>query len=573
AALSRVDLSLEDACAAWMALQSERLTGVVAISVWTGASANGRPPSRVVSRPRDPDRDVEADADAALAAEALERRAPFVRSTPGGFHVVVPLEAPAGWAIVARTQPASAAALQALIDALRWGSGWLSSIVRQAAMRESRAQSVRAAAIDAIVDAVRGAGDAPAATAMVAQQIAARWPGADAVVALWRRDTWVAQATTPPAAPEACGTDRTAWLDAVREARVAIVSPRQRDAVPSVLDRVAPDVVVPDPDAVIAVPMADDSEFVGAICVARPDPVFDADAVALLDELAPRIAPLLRAKPQAATPVEISWRRRVLVALFGPVRLRAKLAFVAVLVATLILLGATDDYAISGRGVVDGVAPRTLAAAAAGTVTEVQVRRGDAVRRNQVLGRFEESDIVAERIRLLAEREALVATTAARVPSDAAAPEVPTPTAPASTAGRLREIDAALRAVDERAARSRITSPVDGVVIGGAALAGAGAGVGARDALFVIAPEGDWRLRLEVDPRDAGLLLEARLDGLSGSVQPGASGQVEVDVGARKRAWIWWRAVERAVGSRLAADGDASTRTAAPAAAAGPTRR
>jgi multidrug resistance efflux pump len=582
AALSLVDSTLGEACGAWLALQLERAPQARALAV-CARKAPERAPTLVASGPGGST--IDTGVVESLAAEALERRAPYVRSASGsaggGFHVVVPLEAPDGWIVVAASDGPDAAALRALIDALRWGSGWLSSVVRRAQARAALLDTMRDATIDDVASTLRAAPDAGVATRLIVDALVAALPGARAAAAWRRADAWGPVSVSEEA--EAARDDPVAvtaverWLDAALAARAPVLSERQR-AVATL------DGAVPPPDdavessgegrAIVALPLVDEVDaVVGALCVERVEAPFGESELELLRALAPRIAPILRDRPHVARATEVSWRRRAVAGLFGPVRLRAKLAFVAVLAGTLVLLGATDDYSVAVHGVVDGAAPRAVLAPVAGTLVEVQVRRGDAVRRNQVLGRIEEADVAGERARLMAERDALSAagrSTAASSP-DTGNAEAAVVAAGPSPAARLREIDQALRAIEERSARGRLISPVDGVITGGGALGAPGTLVDARAVLFEIAIDGDWRVRIDGDRRDLALLrdgqagvlridgdastlpivvrragrdgAEAQLGGLSGGVRPEASGTVDIDVGQRKLAWIWWRAL------------------------------
>lgn len=434
--------------------------------------------------------------------------------------------------------------------------------------------------------------DAKAASTALAAGIGAAFGASAVSVGVLRRGSLSVRAQWQnPDAPETLGTDS---VDAVPEGPPPLVD--ITPALQSVLEvgramSVERHEPVPDGEPerspapiellathahVCALPLPGPEAPAGAILVERTvgEP-FSHDEVASLETIALQAAPLIEAKP-LARPVTVTRERRAFVALFGPVRMKLKLTLIALLTLGLVMLGATGPYAVPVEGVVEGQAPRTLLAPFSGVLGEVAVRKGDAVRRGQLVARMDDSELLLERDRLAAERNQLAQITReAREIRDRVATE--------SLDSKLKEVDSRLRTAEERLARTRIVSPTDGVVVGGTALNASAARVEAGATLVEIAPVDSYRLVLWVDERDLSLLregqagaialpgetstlgftvkrlagvstlraghnrvrIEAQLQDVSERTRPGVEGTGTIDVGKRKQVWIWWRTLQR----------------------------
>lgn len=328
--------------------------------------------------------------------------------------------------------------------------------------------------------------------------------------------------------------------------------------------------------ALCAVPLILAEGAAGAVLLERTGgPAFSDEEVAALDAIAMQAAPLLESRPMGRP--QVTAERRAFVALFGPVRLRFKLALVALLAMALVLTGATGDYAVPATAVMEGAPPRTVSAPFKGGLAELMVRRGDAVKRGQLLAHMDDRELQLERLRLGAARDHLV-----QVVREAR--ELRDSGASAALGAKLAEVEASLRTVEERLTRLRIVSPVDGVVSGGQGFGFADGPVEQGQPLLEISPVDTYRLVLWVDERNLSFLregqsgqvdfgagepvpitikrltgvtvpvngasrvrVEAQLQAMSEHAVPGAEGSAEVAVGKRKMVWIWWRALQREI--------------------------
>lgn len=204
------------------------------------------------------------------------------------------------------------------------------------------------------------------------------------------------------------------------------------------------------------------------------------------------------------------------------------------------------------------------------------VRRGDAVSRGQLVARMDDREMQVERDRLDAERTKVEQLAReARDVRDRGVTE--------SLDTRQKDLEARLRTLDERLARTRITSPTDGIVVGGAGLDAAQGSVEPGQSIVEVVPIDSYRLVLWVEERDLAMLregqagslslpgeavalpftikrltgvaasldgrnrvrVEAQMEGMNESSTPGAQGIGRIDVGTRKLVWIWWRDLQR----------------------------
>lgn len=526
------------------------------------------------------------------AREGVQQGIALVRSAARGFHLVCPLSGDDGWVATVEVAPLSAPALQGTLDTLHWGVGWLEAARARGVAHTATVQAERLELAARLAENVARESDAKAASTALAAGIGAAFGASAVSVGVLRRGSLSVRAQWQnPDAPETLGTDS---VDAVPEGPPPLVD--ITPALQSVLEvgramSVERHEPVPDGEPerspapiellathahVCALPLPGPEAPAGAILVERTvgEP-FSHDEVASLETIALQAAPLIEAKP-LARPVTVTRERRAFVALFGPVRMKLKLTLIALLTLGLVMLGATGPYAVPVEGVVEGQAPRTLLAPFSGVLGEVAVRKGDAVRRGQLVARMDDSELLLERDRLAAERNQLAQITReAREIRDRVATE--------SLDSKLKEVDSRLRTAEERLARTRIVSPTDGVVVGGTALNASAARVEAGATLVEIAPVDSYRLVLWVDERDLSLLregqagaialpgetstlgftvkrlagvstlraghnrvrIEAQLQDVSERTRPGVEGTGTIDVGKRKQVWIWWRTLQR----------------------------
>lgn len=502
------------------------------------------------------------------AQRGFARDVTLVRSVGRDFHLVGQPDGYPDWVVVVECAPVQPREMQTALEEMRWGAGWLVASIEQIAGRDAKLTVRR---LDLAVRAARAAGDARdvvSASSAIVSEVANHFPGTLVSLGVYRHNVLsLAGRAGTSAATHADD-------DARRETLVRLAIAQGNVVVAGALpdsDAAAAAGVAPENGIrAAAIPLQVSGHCAGVLLCERLDgPGFDSLEMEVLENTASLVAPLVDLKPvtRGAT---VSRERRLVAGMFGPVRLKWKLALVALLAVVLFVLGATGDYEAPVSVVVEGNAPRRLSAPFDGRLAEVSVRAGDAVRRGQVLARYDDAELQLEKIKLLAERDRLAQSFRA-LPADAGADP---PVAPSEAQlARRKEIDVRLALIEDRLTRLQIVSPVDGTIQ-------AAIGTNARqplradDSLFSIAQVDGYRLAVQADREDLAVMREGqtgearigsetvefrilrlvpgeleaepiRADAqalrMSTQMQPGMQGYGRVQVGTRKLVWIWWR--------------------------------
>lgn len=584
------------AASAWVALQARRLP--VRTCAVIGASGTGETLEIVAVWPDH----ATVPAELSLSArEALTQGIPLVRSSPRGFHLAYALEGVPGWVAVAEVSAMPAPALLTALHALRWGAGWLVASRATRALEALRTRADRMETAARLAEEVSAQRDARGAAAALGAGLARAFRATYVAVALLRRGVlsepfeWTAAGNLDPVPePHIAADFLLRALEAGEPVHIQGKVAVDRG------DEPAPDVAperssengeavrpagegahgTPVPAACgLALPVLGAEAVVGAIYLQRgADAPWSEQDVVALREIGQRIALPLEAKPLARI-APVTRERRLFVALFGPVRLRLKLAIVSVLAATLVALGATGRYEVTAEGVIEGSAPLRVQVPFAGTLSEVYVRRGDAVRRGQVVARMDDTPLLVERTRLASERDRLLVLLR----------DVATGEEPATVDGlqaRVAQLETALSQVEARIRQARVASPADGIIVSDAGAGRVNATMAGEELLVEVAPTQSYRVVLWVDeqalpevregqsgslavadarepvaftvtrlggavlPREGGrqARVEAEIEGGIGeAIRPGAGGLARIDAGNRKLLWIWWRRFEATV--------------------------
>jgi multidrug resistance efflux pump len=177
--------------------------------------------------------------------------------------------------------------------------------------------------------------------------------------------------------------------------------------------------------------------------------------------------------------------------------LRYGSAAAAVALAAALLVPA--DTRVGGTARLEGAVQRVLVAPADGFLGQVYVRPGELVRAGQLLAELAEQDLQVERARWesqLAQHEN--AYIAAHTTANRAQLVI--------NQSRAAEAEAQLQLVDAKLGRARLLAPFDGVVIQGDLSQQLGAPVTQGTELMTVAPSLRFRVIVEVDERDIGLL-------------------------------------------------------------------
>jgi multidrug resistance efflux pump len=294
----------------------------------------------------------------------------------------------------------------------------------------------------------------------------------------------------------------------------------------------------------------------------------------LLDSLARVLAPLLALREsaeQSAVQRAGLWlrgARQQATRRHDPLpKLTALAAAAALAAASFVYV----DFRVGASARIEGAVQRVVAAPIDGFLNKSHVRPGDTVKAGDVLIEMADQDLLLEARKweaALTQHENGFAAALAR--ADRAQFVV--------SQGKASEATAQLELVRQQLARTKLTAPIDGVVIKGDISQNLGAPVQRGDALMTLAPAEQYRLIVEVDERDVAHIragqkgqlalaampadplgfvvervtpvsvvrdgrnvfeVEARLNTATTVLRPGLQGVAKIDAGQASTLWIW----------------------------------
>lgn len=266
---------------------------------------------------------------------------------------------------------------------------------------------------------------------------------------------------------------------------------------------------------VLTVPLVHRGQRIGALCF-EGSTASRATTWRLATELACGLAALIDLKRRA----ELSWNARarngVRAAIAKMGRYPRKCVALAVGIAggaAAILTLLPFEHRIGAPARLEGAVQRSVAAPVDGYVQSVHVRPGDFVKLGELLVEMAPQDLLLEERKWDAEATQHDNTaTASLAVADRAQFAV--------ARAKADEARAQLDLVRDHLQRSRLTSPIDGVVIGGDLAQSIGAPVQRGQVLMTLAPRDAYRLIVEVDERDVAELLVGQRGQLALAAMP-----------------------------------------------------
>jgi hypothetical protein len=331
--------------------------------------------------------------------------------------------------------------------------------------------------------------------------------------------------------------------------------------------------------AVLSVLLSAAGSPVGVLTLERPpNGTFDDTDLEVLQLIANALGPLLESRyrqerwfgGQSAAIVWKGWA-----ALADRERPSSRLAAVVGLAAMVAVAFWPATFRIGAKAVVEGQNLRVAPAPFDGFISAATVRAGDTVRAGQEIARLDDRDLQLERLKFEMEEQRLV-----RRQREAAAKHERA--AIAILAAQIEQARSQLELVNERLRRTRITTPIDGVVVSGDLSQMLGAPVSQGKVLFEIAPMSAYRLVVHVDERDIGFVavgqkgllllkgvserelpievtrasavavsdeghnvfkIEAAIASSDQELRPGMEGIAKIEVGEKSLAAIWLRPI------------------------------
>lgn len=573
--------TIEDFCRNWLAIQSHAIGGVSdgVVILMKPASGTFAPVAFLPESP--PDRALLASVTEQALREGRGVVAP--RSAQDGaarYQLAYPvrldgkLHGVVGFDIEGRPE----ARLQAAIRELQWGSGWLELLLRrQVDPRQAERQRLKLA-LDLLAALLEQPRFAESATAF-STELAARL-GCDRVsLGIVEGGRIKVRAVSHSSQFE----QRANLVRAVESAMEEAVDQEEAVVYPPVQDARA--VVARTHEALLheseagsaaTFPLLNGDKIVGALTLERAKGHrFDLPTLELCQAVAALAGPIVELKRDneigllrhGGRSAQGLWQK-----LAGPAHPGLKLAMAGVAAAALFLAFAAGPYRVSANATIEGAVQRAVTAPINGYVKAAALRAGDTVKKDQLIGRFDDRELRLQRVKLASQREQYVRTyREAMARHERAQAEM--------VSAQIAQAEAELAMVDEQISRTLMVAPFDGVIVSGDLSQSLGSPVERGQVLFEIAPLHDYRVALQVDERDIAEMtlgqsgeltvssipgqrfpfrvtkitpvntakegrnffrVEAALEGSPGPrLRPGMEGVGKVYVDERKLVWIW----------------------------------
>jgi len=329
--------------------------------------------------------------------------------------------------------------------------------------------------------------------------------------------------------------------------------------------------------AICTVPFIKNGAVIGALLLERNgEEPFSAETVNQCEQIGLLIGPVLenRKREERPLPGKIlddlqGWSGK----LFGP-RHKTLKGFVVLSAALLTWLSlANGTSRISSVSSLEAAARRVIVASQQGHIAEAHVRAGDLVNAGDLLATLDDRELQLELRKWQSQRGQLLKEYRKAL-SGADRAEV------AILNAKRAQIEAQLMLVKQQLERTSLVAPFSGFVIKGDLSQSLGSPVERGEVLFEIAPTDDYRVILEIEDRDIGLIspgqkgqmklsglpnqtiglvvnritpiatsgggrnyfrVEAEMDSHSDLMRPGMEGVAKIEVGREKLIWIWSR--------------------------------
>lgn len=329
--------------------------------------------------------------------------------------------------------------------------------------------------------------------------------------------------------------------------------------------------------AILTVPLVADGRNIGAVCIeGSVQEAFDGDTVSLCESIASVVGPVFRDKKLndrwMITKLKDSAFTQ-LARLFGPRYTGRKIAALALLAICVTLYFARGDFRVTADVVLEGAEQRAVVSPYDGFVAASVKRVGDRVAGGDLIARLDDTDLRLDLVELTSGQAQ------ARSQYDEAMAEHDRAKAKIFKA-KIEQAEARIGLVNEKLNRTRLVSPIDGMIVNGDLSQSLGAAVTRGEVLFEIASLYDYRVNLKVDERDIAHVepgqsvqlvlsahpddrvevvvdsitpvtraaegrnffrVEADLRDDDGYLRPGMEGIAKIHVGEERYVWIWTR--------------------------------
>ncbi len=489
---------------------------------------------------------------------------------------VVELEGQPAGAVVLEVEPRPGDALEGLLRRLGWGLSWI-----ELALQRDSGVAGRAGQLDALLDIVASPLEherfRAAATAFVTE-LATRLECERASLGTVRRDRVRLQVVSHSAQfSEHANLGRAleAAMEEALDQEGSVVWPAPAEKLPQVTRCHEALAQEGGAGCLLSIPIAHGGRFCGVVTLeretGRPFARSEQQLVETVVDLAGPMLDIQYRDDRWIGAKILDSARENASRLVGPGRVGMKLGVGLASLVLLFLLLAHGDYRVVADSEIEARVMRAAVAPFDGYIAEAPARAGDRVREGELLARLDDRDLRLQRARFSSEvsqlskemQQAMAQRNAADVHILSA---------------RVEQVRAELELAESQLAKTRILAPFDGVVVTGDLSQHLESPVQRGDLLFEVAPEGEFRVVVEVDESEidevalgqTGELMlaafpdraveitvakitpvseasegrnyfriEAEMQDPPARIQPGMEGVAKIGVGQRRQIWIW----------------------------------
>jgi RND family efflux transporter MFP subunit len=331
--------------------------------------------------------------------------------------------------------------------------------------------------------------------------------------------------------------------------------------------------------AICTVLLEGQSGHLGALIFERSaDLPFDAESIANAEALAGLIGRLLEMKQREERSIFLKGKdalKEFVASIIGPTHLKLKI--IAACAAALLLVSSifNGEHRVTAPASIEGAVRYMLVAPHEGFIEKASARAGDIVKEGQLVAQLDDRGLKLEMQKWQGELHKLQ-----NVYQEALA--LRDRTKIGVTMAQLDQAKAEFKLIEGQLNRTRLQSPIDGVIVRGDYSQSLGAPVDTGQILFEVAPLDSYQVVLEVDEFDvAGMeagksgqviiaalpgstfavsvqkvvpvtisaegrnyfRVEATLDEPTKLLRPGMEGVAKVEMGQRRLFWIWTHAI------------------------------
>ena len=326
--------------------------------------------------------------------------------------------------------------------------------------------------------------------------------------------------------------------------------------------------------AICTIPLRHRDQFVGAICLERPEKQgFDASVVQHAEKIAALIGPLLHVLRQEQRGIFTRLKdsfNNAKINIFGQEKSAVQFSGISLILVLTFLSFYPGSYRVTADVIMEGRIQRSLAAPVEGYIATAEKRSGDVVKTGDLIATLDDKDLKLDAIKLKSQRQQLQREYRSSLAThDRSKVSI--------LNARISQVNARLELVSEQLSRLQIEAPIDGVIIEGDLTQSIGSPVSRGDVLYKISPLNDYRVILNVDESEISQIeigqtgqlvlsalpdkklditvsritpvsasengrtsfrVEAKLNDEHHQLQPGMEGVGKIEVGDRNLIWI-----------------------------------